>query len=109
MKGPAFRQGEHLGRAVHRVEKFDRKVIMQVWPARMPRFPRPPPQQLSEDVVRFGEIRVACTVFVGVAGVGFGREILVISLARPFSPRSVDLSAIKPLTLVRIRKQIVGA
>ena len=40
---------------------------------------------------------------------GLGCKILVKSLARPFGPRRVDLSAIKPLALVRIRKQIVGA
>src|SRR5579872_872659 len=38
-----------------------------------------------------------------------GCKILVKSLARPFGPRSVDLSGVKPLTLVRIGKEPLGA
>jgi hypothetical protein len=48
-------------------------------------------------------------VLIGMACGSLGRKILVKSLARSFGPRSVDLSTIKPLTLVRIRKEIVSA
>jgi hypothetical protein len=43
-----------------------------------------------------------------MASGSLGCKILVKSLTRPFGPRGVDLSTIKPLTLIRIRKEFVG-
>src|ERR1700722_16290988 len=48
-------------------------------------------------------------VLVGMACGSLGRKIPVKSLGRPFGSRGVDLSGIKPLPLIRIRKEIVGA
>ena len=48
-------------------------------------------------------------VLVGMACGRLTCKIPIKSLAWSFGPRSVDLTAIKPLTLVLIGKQIVGA
>ena len=46
------RQCQPLGRAVDRIEKVDRKTVVQVRPTCAPRFPCLPPEQLRKKIVR---------------------------------------------------------
>jgi len=74
---------------------------VQVCAACAPRFPCLPSEQIGKNIVS-GKIRESGTVLIGIVFPSLGGKILVKSRAWPVGPRSVDLSAIKALTLVRI-------
>ena len=94
-------------RAIDRIEKVDRQLVVQIMATRIARLMRPTLEDFGENIVGAREVRIAGARFIGIVR-RLGGVIPIIFLLRPFSAGGVDLAGVETATFLRIAQQIIG-